>query len=109
MANPHLIETEEGIKVRCLLNARISCGNLVKIDNKSINQTVGSFANFGPGQQAYNRYGGVQLFATVAADGLYRVYVCEHTGDTRGVEYYSDLICLSVNVDTNLVETRNGA
>jgi len=87
-------QTEDGIKTRMLINPRIKIGGLVQIDNKSI-------------QRAF--LGGSNLFATgrletlpgllpkVTDDGFYRVYVCEFTGDTRGLEWYADLICLAID------------
>lgn len=35
--------------------------------------------------------------APLSGDGLYRVLVVEHVGDTRGQEWYSDVIALAVN------------
>lgn len=95
-------QTNEGIRVRCLLNPRIVVGKLVKIDNKSVNQTVNQNPNAAPGP-AFDRYQGVQLLASVTADGIYRVYVAEHDGDTRGQAWYSDLMVLAVNADTKKV------
>lgn len=91
-------QTQEGVRARCLLNPRIRTGALVKIDNQSINRTQqqGDFAK--PGfQLAYDKYVGLQMFADVTADGLYRCYVAEHRGDTRGQEWYTDLILLAVD------------
>lgn len=96
-------QTNEGLRCRCLLNPRIEIGGLVKIDNASVNQTLAASNN--PFNLAYNRIGpgAVQNLATVTADGLYRVYVVEHTGDTRGQDWYTDLICLAVQPDTKKV------
>ena len=52
---------------------------------------------------AYNQYTGVQNLAQVSTDGLYRVFVAEHSGDTRGSEWYTDLTCLAVNPQTQQV------
>lgn len=91
-------QTEEGMRCRALLNPRLSVGGLVKIDNRSINQTASARGSEIPGAQlAYNRYAGVQQFATVQADGLYRIFVVEFSGDTRGQDWYADLTCLSVD------------
>jgi hypothetical protein len=37
--------------------------------------------------------------ATVANDGLYRVIVAEHSGDTRGTgnDWYTELTCLDID------------
>lgn len=98
-------QTQDGIRARCLLNPRIVVGGTVRINNKSINQTVAAPGQEIPGGQlAYNQYAGFQRFATVASDGLYRVYVAEHVGNTRGTEWYTDLICLTVNPVTEKVK-----
>lgn len=98
-------QTQEGIKARCLLNPKIVVGGTVKIDNLSINQTEQQKDAAIPGAQvAYNQYRGLQTFASVTADGLYRVYVAEHRGDTRGQEMYTDIICLTVNPTTQKVQ-----
>lgn len=91
-------QTQDGIKARCLLNPRIVIGGLVKIDNKSINQTIAAKDQAIPGGQLpFNQWAGIQTFANTTADGLYRVYVAEHKGDTRGQEWYTDIICLTVD------------
>lgn len=94
-------QTNDGVKVRCLLNPRISVGGLVKIDNRSINQIVQANPTAAP--IPYNQYAGLQLLATVTNDGFYRVYVAEHDGDTRGANWYTDLVCLAVDPSTNKV------
>jgi hypothetical protein len=95
-------QTDNGIKVRCLLNPKITPGGLVKIDNKSINQIIKTNPKAAP--VPFNQWTGIQLLADVTSDGLYRVFVCEHEGDTRGVAWYSDLICLAVDAVTKEVK-----
>jgi hypothetical protein len=100
-------QTDEGIKIRSLLNPMLVVGGRVKINNNDINQI---FAQKGftlpAGQQAFNKFGGpgsLQLPADVSADGIYRLFVAEHVGDTRGNEWYSDLTCLSFDASTDVV------
>jgi hypothetical protein len=95
-------QTAEGIKCRSLLNPKILIGGAVQIDNKSINQTLAAPGSELPvGQSAFNSWTAIQQLANIADDGLYRVYVCEHVGDTRGQDWYSDLVCLTINPVTN--------
>ena len=94
-------QTIDGIRVRCLLNPKLVVGGLVQIDNRSINQTVQQNPQGAP--IPYNQYTGLQLLATTTNDGLYRLFVVEHSGDTRGNDWYSDLICLAINADTKKV------
>ncbi|MBW4091918.1 MAG: hypothetical protein HIU82_12550 [Proteobacteria bacterium] len=84
--------TEGGVEMTALLNPNIIVGQRVQIENKQLN-TVN---NRGTPQPSYqNPFGG--MFASTAADGIYRVMVHEFEGDTRGNPWYSHLVCLSVN------------
>jgi hypothetical protein len=94
-------QTNEGVKARLLLNPLIDVGALVQIDNTSINRLINQDPDGLP--IPYNRRWGVQNLATVAQDGLYRVYVAEHRGDTRGQEWYTEITCLAVNPITKRV------
>lgn len=82
--------TEEGINVRALLNPLFRIGNRVQINNADITKTK-VINQFYPGVEPYwpaNVYRG---------DGVYRIIACAHCGDTRGQEWYSDLICLAID------------
>lgn len=87
-------QTQDGINVRTLLNPRFRVGDLVRLNSSDITQTEVRGANFPLiGSQA-------ALFSPVndpdrGGDGLYRILVCEHRGDTRGLQWYSDLVCLA--------------
>ena len=83
--------TQNGVEVRCLLNPKIRIGTLVRIDNADINQST--VLNRGLGG-ALNE---LSLFAATTDDGFYRVASAEAIGDTRGNDWYSDLICLAVD------------
>jgi len=97
-------QTADGIKVRCLLNPKLRIGGLVKIDNRSVNQVMAQNNFKLPfGQLRYDKYAGIEAPADVSADGLYRLYVVEHTGDSRGQAWYSDLICLAVDPTSDTV------
>lgn len=95
-------QTSEGMRARVLMNPKLTVGGLVRIDEKSVNQTQ----QRGGGQLlAYDKIkNSVQMFASVQADGLYRVYVAEYLGDTRGQDWYVDLICLSIDPQTKEVK-----
>jgi hypothetical protein len=92
-------QTENGVTARCLINPQIQVGGLVRINNASVNQTVQAptMRPLPSGQLQFDTYVGIQRFADVAADGLYRVFVAEHTGDTRGQDWYTDLTLLAVD------------
>lgn len=94
-------QTVDGIRARCLINPNIKVGGRVQIDNKAINQTLQADPNAAP--VPYNQWAGLQLFANLAADGIYRVYVIEYDGDTRGQEWYADLTLLAIDSTSNKV------
>lgn len=94
-------QTVDGLRAQSLLNPRLLVGGLIQIDNKSINQTVQQNPNAAP--IPFNQYTGLQNLATIATDGIYRLYVVEHVGDTRGTDWYSNLVGLAVNPVTNKV------
>ena len=86
-------QTQNGIKIKVLLNPNIKIGQAVKIDNKSIQKMrYGLSLNSQQSQNYFN-----ELAAKLNDDGFYYVMVAEHSGDTRGQDYYSNLICLAID------------
>lgn len=96
-------QTPDGIKAKILLNPRLLPGGLVRIDNASINKLVQRDPKAAP--VAYNSWTALQFLATTTADGLYRVFVTEHEGDTRGQAWYSEIVCLAADPTTGTVVT----
>jgi hypothetical protein len=94
-------QTNEGLKAVCLLDPNLKLGGLVQIDNKTVNQLIQQNPNAAP--VAFNQYTGIQNLATITRDGLYRLYVVEHSGDTRGMAWHSHLTLLAVNAETKRV------
>lgn len=86
-------QTEDGIKVRCLLNPGIKIGSKVWINNRSIQGFKATLSLTDPlfSADTYPAY-----VPSIQNDGYYRVLVVSHSGDTRGQEWYSDLICLGL-------------
>ncbi|MCB4360914.1 phage protein [Quatrionicoccus australiensis] len=85
-------QTQNGINVRVLLNPNIKIGQAIKLDNKSIQ---GFRFGLGVKQQLGNE--NAEALAKVNNDGLYYVMLAEHSGDTRGDAWYSDLVCLAID------------
>lgn len=85
-------QTDGGIKVRTLLDPRYRIGCQVKLNNTDVNQIIQN----SPTAQAYNRWAGIQQLASISTDGLYRVFVVNYEGDTRGNPWYADLILLAI-------------
>lgn len=88
-------QIDQGIRLQCLLNSRIRIGGRVKLNNNEILQLWQQNPDAAP--VAFNTYGGVQSIAPLSQDGMYRAFAVEHDGDTRGSNWYSDIICLAVN------------
>jgi hypothetical protein len=82
--------TDNGITVRCYLNPLIKIGQRVQINNADINQTIVK-------AQSFPAYTSLFYPATTSNDGVYRVLVAEHIGDTRSNSWYTDLTCLSID------------
>lgn len=89
-------QTNEGVNAKCLLNPNINIGVRVQIDNKSIERLKINLAV--PGSPA-------NIPAPLTADGVYYVLVAEHTGDTRGVEWYTSLVMLYIDSTTNFLNS----
>jgi hypothetical protein len=85
-------QTQDGIRLKTLLNPNIKIGQAVKLDNESIQRYR---YNLSISQAANN--------AMIAAsnktndDGLYYVMVADHQGDTRGNAWFTELTCLAID------------
>ncbi|CAN0620524.1 conserved protein of unknown function [Burkholderia multivorans] len=93
-------QTQNGIKVRMLLNPSVKIGRLIKLDNASIQRYEFSLSNT---DQAAN-YNTAQQ-NRINGDGYYYVMSSEIWGDTRGNDWYTEVICLAVDatiLDVNL-------
>jgi hypothetical protein len=85
-------QTNIGVNCKCLINPNIKINGRIQINNASvellkINLSVPGSADNVP--------------APVADDGVYSVMVVQHTGDTRGIPWYSEIVALSVLVTSN--------
>lgn len=89
-------QTQEGIKVRTLLNPKIQIGTQVQINESSIQRSSVTFDR-NDLNQFTDSQGDALGPPPVTADGFYVVIVNEQEGDTRANEYYSNLICLSIS------------
>lgn len=97
-------QTDEGINVRTLLNPKLKIGARIKLDNASINTTQAQESSkIEFSQFRFDSRTGRQVVANTSLDGFYFLYVIEHGGDTRGNEWFSDLICLAIDPNTDKV------
>ena len=83
------VQTMDGIEVRCLLNPEIKPGTRIQIDQSSIQQQQISLNNSAGAQN--------ERIPSLATDGIYKVLKVTHSGDTRGNDWYSDLVCMSAS------------
>lgn len=82
-------QTVDGINVRCLLNPRLKYSGRVQINEGDINQQA-----IGLNQDSVVSN---SLIPRLVEDGFYRIVVVNHEGDTRGNDWYSDLICVALD------------
>lgn len=98
-------QTDQGIQMRVLLNPRMKIGQPVKLDNKSaINRY-----RYGTDALTSANVTGLAESIKVNAEGLYYVMIAEHSGDTRGEEWYTDLICLAIDATVPFSAAPQGA
>lgn len=86
-------QTQNGITIKMLLNPSIKIGTLIKIDNRSVQQRERSLNVKQQPDEAFIAEGN-----RLQDDGYYYVMVAGHSGDTRGNEYYTEVICLAADV-----------
>ena len=80
-------QTNDGIKIKCLLNPQIKTGGTVSIANSEVNAL-----KFGDKKE-----GDKTKPVKIVDDGIYRVLSIEYAGDTRGQEWYQVLVCVGVD------------
>ncbi|WP_374572783.1 hypothetical protein [Phenylobacterium sp.] len=83
-------QTEGGITVRSLLRSDIRMGARVHINNSSI-----LLAPIDQSAQGRLEFENLRARVRVTEDGFYRVLCAEHFGDTRGNDFYTDMICVA--------------
>ena len=97
--------TQNGIQLKTLLNPNLKIGQAVKLDNASI-QRMQFGLNYQ--DQGYNSIA-KDFGAKIDPDGMYYVMHANHRGDTRGQDWYTEILCLaidaSVPLDTNKATT----
>jgi hypothetical protein len=87
-------QTEAGINVRVLLNPSIKIGQIIKLDSSNVNQLRYGLDGVNKETTIHNLYT-LQKVVNLSRDGHYYVLSINHSGDTRGNEWYSDLTCLA--------------
>lgn len=83
-------QTNDGIIAQCLLNPNIKIASAVQINQNDIQLELIQDQPASGSTQASTP-------SPIAADGFYRVLVAEHTGDTRGNDWYTTITGLSMD------------
>lgn len=79
--------TIDGVIVRMLLDPNCQIGTKIQIDEASINRSAYSASYLGEKDNAL-------LDTIVATDGVYQAISVDHFGDTHGLPWYTEAICL---------------
>ena len=87
-------QTDSGLEVRCLLNPSIGIGQLIRVNQASIQRAAPSTST-----AAINNNVGVaqQTRPSTKFDGFYKVLWVTHTGDNRGQPWYTDIVAQSID------------
>ncbi|MDR2573961.1 MAG: hypothetical protein LBC94_06420 [Desulfovibrio sp.] len=83
-------QTNEGIKARCLINPQLRIGGRIKLNNKSVQQAKTDLKM------------SAQRPPKLDSDGFYRILKVEFSGDTRGNDWYADMICIGLDDTSRL-------
>lgn len=89
-------QTQNGIKVRTLLNPALRIGQAIWLNNASIQRYRYPISL---NKDKENNF--FDVSNPINPDGIYYVMVADYYGDTRGDSWYSDLICLSIDATVN--------
>jgi hypothetical protein len=85
--------TLDGLSCRALLNPNLGTGRAVQVETALINTvtfTSGEQINRGPLPPTLPQ-------SQPSSNGLYKVYRLTHSGDTRGNEWYSEIVCVAAD------------
>lgn len=92
-------QTLQGVNVKCLLNPYIQIATRVQLDNNTIARIALNLSV--PGSVA-------AIPAPLTTDGVYFVLAVDHSGDTRGVDWYSSLVCIYIDPTLPGIQTAVG-
>lgn len=92
-------QTVNGINVKVLMNPKIKVSTRVQLTN---DQDFNNPVTVEQIKINFNTPGTPQNTPSpLSQDGVYYVFIIEHSGDTRGVEWYTSLVCLTIDVSAN--------
>ncbi|WMW66667.1 phage protein [Nitratidesulfovibrio liaohensis] len=83
-------QTQDGIRVRSLLNPRLRIGGRIKLDNASVLRAKTDLK------------ASALLPPSLDHDGIYRILTVDFRGDTRGNDWYADMVCIGIDDTSRL-------
>lgn len=99
-------QTINGVTVRALINPRIKHGGTIQLNNADIQQQPFNISyNPGLANNTFSQDGTGNDVVTNTGfdtDGNYKVYSITMTGDTRGQEWYFDIVCVGIDATAPL-------
>ncbi|KAB7788049.1 phage protein [Methylorubrum populi] len=98
-------QTIQGVIVRCLLNYRIRPGTKLQINESSIQRAAFNPSVQGAGSNELLKDNNI---LGVAADGFYKALLVEHNGDTRGPNWYTEIVCVKADGGSSLALYNRG-
>ncbi len=86
---------DKGIKVWCLLNPALKPGGRIKLDNNDIKEEMRTIFEQAAGAKkpGVHKDKKKRTPARQDPDGIYKILVVSHSGDTRGKKWESELLC----------------
>lgn len=97
-------QTNEGVNVKTLLNPNIQIAGRISLETSTILEqklNLNQIAAAKGDQRSINDL----IPRRLNPDGVYYVLTLEHLGDTRGLEWYTSVIALSIDVTSNPINS----
>lgn len=85
-------QTDVGVNCKCLINPKLKINGQIQIDNAAVENLKINLSV--PGSAS-------NIPAPLSEDGVYSLLVIEHSGDTRGQEWYSSLVAINNDIQSN--------
>jgi hypothetical protein len=86
--------SDKGIKVKCMLNPQLKVNGKVQLNNADIMLKQKQVHASGSSTRRSKRNTNLPQ---LDKDGIYKIIRVEHKGDTRGNDWYSELICIGLS------------
>jgi hypothetical protein len=84
-----------GINLQCLINPSIVINSLIRLDNSSVYKSTSSTEVMSVDSARVAKKQIKAMSSVLSKDGDYKVINISYHGDTRGNEWYMDLVCVA--------------